>query len=47
VKALRSVYASPSDVDLYVGIFLENYDLSKGQNMGSTAVCLVADQFLR
>jgi len=41
------MYSKPQDVDLYVGIFLEGYDASNGETMGSTAICLNADQFLR
>ena len=45
VEALRVAYASPSDVDLYVGGLMERH--AAGADLGPTFQCLVGDMFYR
>ncbi|KAF0293164.1 Peroxidasin-like protein [Amphibalanus amphitrite] len=45
VEELRTAYADPSDVDLYIGGMMERH--AEGADLGPTFQCLVGDMFYR
>ena len=46
VEQLKSVYNSVEDIDLFIGMALENPSNS-GALVGKTFLCLIGDQFAR
>ena len=43
-NTVRALYSNPDDVDLYVGILMEQP--MNGAIVGPTAGCIIADQFI-
>ena len=47
IANLRRVYANVEDIDLFVGMILEEPNRSSGALVGDTFLCLIGDQFAR